>query len=341
MNCEACTRADERNATEAEVWRDEHWRVTVAEPTGSPLVLILQPLAHHDFTDLPDDLAGQMGRIMVHLGAAVETLPSVARVHVSKWGDGGAHAHVFFFARPARMPQLRGTCMALWDDVLPPVPTEVRDANARAVVAELVRRYGGRPLGVAERPRPAARHLSARGPRNRRERLRSAEPAAASGRPQMGTANGQPGAARPIDWRTRSRVEDPVSELHVELVAADRKVWEGEAREVIARTMEGELGILPGHTPLLGILVEGDVRIRVRVRPAAHRDDRQRLPVGRAQPGHHRRRGGRRLLDPRLTPRCASCSSPARCWSAPASWRWCSTSPGPSPAAGSSPTASR
>jgi F-type H+-transporting ATPase subunit epsilon len=52
-----------------------------------------------------------------------------------------------------------------------------------------------------------------------------------------------------------------VSQLHVELVAADRKVWEGEARQVSARTMEGELGILPGHTPLLGILVEGDVRI--------------------------------------------------------------------------------
>jgi F-type H+-transporting ATPase subunit epsilon len=52
-----------------------------------------------------------------------------------------------------------------------------------------------------------------------------------------------------------------VSQLHVELVAADRKVWEGEARQVNARTMEGELGILPGHTPLLGILVQGDVSI--------------------------------------------------------------------------------
>ena len=52
-----------------------------------------------------------------------------------------------------------------------------------------------------------------------------------------------------------------MSQLHVELVAADRKVWEGEAKEVIARTVEGELGILPGHTPLLGILVGGDVRI--------------------------------------------------------------------------------
>jgi len=52
-----------------------------------------------------------------------------------------------------------------------------------------------------------------------------------------------------------------VGQLHVELVAADRKVWEGEAKQVSARTVEGELGILPGHTPLLGILVSGDVRI--------------------------------------------------------------------------------
>ena len=52
-----------------------------------------------------------------------------------------------------------------------------------------------------------------------------------------------------------------MGQIQVELVAADRKVWEGEAKQVSARTVEGELGILPGHTPLLGILVSGDVRI--------------------------------------------------------------------------------
>jgi F-type H+-transporting ATPase subunit epsilon len=31
---------------------------------------------------------------------------------------------------------------------------------------------------------------------------------------------------------------------------------------VVARTVDGELGILPGHTPLLGVLVEGEVRIK-------------------------------------------------------------------------------
>ncbi len=49
--------------------------------------------------------------------------------------------------------------------------------------------------------------------------------------------------------------------LTVELVAADRKVWSGEATRVIARTTDGEIGILPGHAPLLGVLVEGSVRI--------------------------------------------------------------------------------
>lgn len=51
-----------------------------------------------------------------------------------------------------------------------------------------------------------------------------------------------------------------MSPLQVELVAADRKVWAGEATAVFARTMNGELGILPGHTPLLGVLVTGDLR---------------------------------------------------------------------------------
>jgi len=52
-----------------------------------------------------------------------------------------------------------------------------------------------------------------------------------------------------------------MSELNVSLVAADRTVWEGEATMVRARGSEGELGIMPGHTPLLGVLVGGEVRI--------------------------------------------------------------------------------
>lgn len=53
-----------------------------------------------------------------------------------------------------------------------------------------------------------------------------------------------------------------VSALQVELVAADRKVWAGEADMVSARSIDGDLGILPGHTPLLSVLVQGEVRIK-------------------------------------------------------------------------------
>lgn len=51
-------------------------------------------------------------------------------------------------------------------------------------------------------------------------------------------------------------------ELNVEVVAADRKVWSGPASIVIARTPDGEIGILPGHEPVLGLLVAGPVTVR-------------------------------------------------------------------------------
>lgn len=50
--------------------------------------------------------------------------------------------------------------------------------------------------------------------------------------------------------------------MHVELVAPDRRIWAGEAEMVIAKTGEGELGVLEGHQPLLGTLVEWPVTIR-------------------------------------------------------------------------------
>jgi F-type H+-transporting ATPase subunit epsilon len=45
--------------------------------------------------------------------------------------------------------------------------------------------------------------------------------------------------------------------MHVELVSIERAIWSGEATAVFGRTTEGELGILPGHTPLLGALEPG------------------------------------------------------------------------------------
>ncbi|MFL6107370.1 MAG: F0F1 ATP synthase subunit epsilon [Marmoricola sp.] len=48
-----------------------------------------------------------------------------------------------------------------------------------------------------------------------------------------------------------------MSVLQVELVSADRLVWSGEASMIIARTTEGDVGILPGHAPMLSVMVDG------------------------------------------------------------------------------------
>jgi F-type H+-transporting ATPase subunit epsilon len=49
--------------------------------------------------------------------------------------------------------------------------------------------------------------------------------------------------------------------MQVELVAADRLVWSGEAKMVIARTTEGDVGILPNHAPMLSTMVHGIVDV--------------------------------------------------------------------------------
>jgi F-type H+-transporting ATPase subunit epsilon len=49
--------------------------------------------------------------------------------------------------------------------------------------------------------------------------------------------------------------------MEVELVAADRLVWSGEAKMVIARTTEGDVGILPNHAPVLSLMVHGVVDV--------------------------------------------------------------------------------
>ena len=49
--------------------------------------------------------------------------------------------------------------------------------------------------------------------------------------------------------------------LNVSVVSADQEVWSGEASMVVARTVEGEIGILPGHEPMLAILARGEVRV--------------------------------------------------------------------------------
>ncbi|WP_028661426.1 F0F1 ATP synthase subunit epsilon [Saccharomonospora saliphila] len=50
-----------------------------------------------------------------------------------------------------------------------------------------------------------------------------------------------------------------MAEMSVEVVAVERRLWSGEASFVVAQTTEGEIGVMPGHEPVLGQLVEGGI----------------------------------------------------------------------------------
>ena len=54
-----------------------------------------------------------------------------------------------------------------------------------------------------------------------------------------------------------------MADLTVSVVSANQEIWSGAASMVVARTTEGEIGILPGHEPLLAILASGEVRLTV------------------------------------------------------------------------------
>ena len=67
----------------------------------------------------------------------------MGRAQLAKYGDGGAHLHLFLLGRPARMLQLRGSPLLDWEENLPPVPRDVLRANAAYVGGRLVERGGG------------------------------------------------------------------------------------------------------------------------------------------------------------------------------------------------------
>lgn len=143
-DCESCRRSDEG------IWLDDRWRLTAIPQVGVPLALMLHPRDHYDLADLTDDLAAEMGVISTHVVRHVQALAHISRCHIYRIGDGGAHLHVWFFARPEGQAQLFGSWLVVWDDLLPEYPAAVAENDAAIVASALVESYGGRrgALGV-------------------------------------------------------------------------------------------------------------------------------------------------------------------------------------------------
>jgi hypothetical protein len=125
------------------VWEDASWRLKhFGQPSGLPVVLILEPRQHLDFGQLDDDLASQYGRIANRLVRIIEGLDNVARCHVLRYGDGSEHAHSWFVARTARLSGVIGAATIEWDDVLPPGPEDVWRADLHTIATKLAN-WGG------------------------------------------------------------------------------------------------------------------------------------------------------------------------------------------------------
>ncbi len=96
--CTACQAPDA-----SYIWVSDRWRVRAMDrPSGLPMVLILESRSHLDLGDLTNLLAAELGVMTVRLERAIRSLDGVERVHVNRWGDGAAHLHVWFLARPIR-----------------------------------------------------------------------------------------------------------------------------------------------------------------------------------------------------------------------------------------------
>jgi hypothetical protein len=150
-DCRSCRERDKG------IWLNERWRLTRIERVGVPLVLMLYSRDHYDMADLPDEMAAELGLLTTRVVRHVQALPHISRAHVYRIGDGGAHLHVWFFARPEGQAQLWGSWLVVWDDLLPEYPAEIAEADAALVADALVASHGGqRPaaLEVALHPAP-------------------------------------------------------------------------------------------------------------------------------------------------------------------------------------------
>ena len=118
----------------AAVWSDRHF--SLHPPVGGTLpgTFWLASREHLDsFSDLsPEAAAAAFGPLVGRIERAILAEGDVGRVHVYRWGDSGAHFHVWLMPRPLGMLEARNHMLPLWEDVLPNVTDdELREAAER------------------------------------------------------------------------------------------------------------------------------------------------------------------------------------------------------------------
>jgi diadenosine tetraphosphate (Ap4A) HIT family hydrolase len=116
------------------LWHDDHFTLHPPVQGSLPGAVWVASTEHYDsFADMPEAAAADFGRVAGQVERAILSLGGIARVHLYRWGDGGAHFHVWFIPRPEGMLEAKGMMLPLWEDALPNVTDEELAAAAQRV----------------------------------------------------------------------------------------------------------------------------------------------------------------------------------------------------------------
>jgi diadenosine tetraphosphate (Ap4A) HIT family hydrolase len=117
------------------IWSDDTWTLHNPGQTSLPGSVWLASRTHFDsFADMPPEVASTLGAVCGRVERAILSLGDVGRVHLYRWGDGGAHFHLWFVPRPLGRLDMSGAMLMAWEDVLPPA-TEDQIAEAGRTIA--------------------------------------------------------------------------------------------------------------------------------------------------------------------------------------------------------------
>jgi diadenosine tetraphosphate (Ap4A) HIT family hydrolase len=136
--CHVCSRPDDDY-----LWTDEHWRLTAALPAQIRGLVLLETRDHHDsFADMAVPTLAELGPMMARVERAVLGIGDVGRVHVSRWGEGVAHFHLWFMPRPLGQLQLRGPMLPVWLDLLPNIDSGTAESALRSIARAMAAEGG-------------------------------------------------------------------------------------------------------------------------------------------------------------------------------------------------------
>ncbi|KRF10515.1 hypothetical protein [Nocardioides sp. Soil796] len=120
------------------MWSDDHFAVYPPRTCSLPGTVWIASREHVDsFVDLSPAASAAFGPFVAQVEGAILARGDVGRVHLYRWGDGGAHFHVWLMPRPLGMLDAQGMMLPLWEDVLPNATDEECLAAAQEIGSRL------------------------------------------------------------------------------------------------------------------------------------------------------------------------------------------------------------